>query len=219
MEKGSFERMLRDKVLQAESTLAQTASKEQVWNAIQQKQQPKRKWYYAITAILVVIGVVSVLYVKEDKMNTVARNAGVEKPLVVEPLEPQILQPSASTKLVEGGHKKSPHAVLIKKLENKSLTESTSLPKESTAVVLLSKVENVVVNAAVNIPIENKIQSIAATLVPEFTVQFKRGRPADEVEMQTKEVIARLKKFKLSKNTSILANTNEKQKGLFKIKF
>jgi hypothetical protein len=44
-------------------------------------------------------------------------------------------------------------------------------------------------------------------------------KPADEVERQTKEAITRLKKFKLSKDTPAFANTGEKQKSLFKIKF
>lgn len=210
MEKDSFEKLLRSKVLQAELALNQNADKERAWNAIQKKQPPRRKLYYAAAAVLLIIGMASVFYVKNDKAIIVAPKTKVDKFAVASLPKPSAVEP-AKVKQALAPTKKAEIEQLevINPVENAAPKTSIVVQKEGPSIAVL--------------PAANEVVAVLpiATLpeVPEFTVQFKRGKPADEVEKQTKEAIARLKRFKLSKDTSVIANTNEKQRGFFKIKF
>ena len=223
MEKDSFENQLRNKVLQAESTLNQASNKERVWNAIQKKQDPSRKLYYAAAAILLVVGMLSVLYDKKDKINTpIVKAKQHKKPQGSDLKKPQILQqriimqPAASSINTE---RTEQTAVAVTQMENAERKLENNISTEVLPNVVQQKTDEPTASTVTNTIEKPTSQLAQLAIAPEFTVQFKRGKPVDEVEKQTKEAIARLKKFKLSKDTSVLANTNEKQKGFFKIKF
>lgn len=223
MEKDSFEKQLRNKVLQAESALSQNTDKERVWNSIQKKQQPRRKLYYAAAAIFFLLALVSVLYVKQDKtIVIVAKTKQNRKPLATDVPKLQVLQQNGSIEQIAVPFKslrKEQIVVVVKPIANVVQALENNTSKETLPIVVQQKTIEPAATIVMN-TIEKTTPLIAAPMVvPEFTVQFKRGKPTDDVEVQTKAAIARLKKFKLSKDTSILANTVEKQKSLFKIKF
>ncbi|MEJ5993902.1 hypothetical protein WG904_05655 [Pedobacter sp. Du54] len=221
MEKNSFEDQLRNKILEAELTKNQISNQEKVWNAVQKKQPPMRKLYYVAAAILVIIGMVGALYFKHDEAIVAVKKTKTERPGVVSLQKPPVAElakvklPATPIKPVE-----IEKTILNKPEKRIAPMYNTKVLKEDTLSTVLPSAPEVVMAVTKELNKEIKVISIAtAAIVPEFTVQFKRGKPFDAEEIQTIEAISRLKRFKLSKDTSVLANTNEKQKGFFKIKF
>lgn len=221
MEKDSFENQLRHKILQAESGLNRDSNKEKIWNSIQKERKPKL--YYMAAAMLVIIGLVGALYFKIDKsIEPITSTKRKEKPKDSILQKPKILPPNlieeqaiATIKAV-----KVEQQIPTKQEESALALEVVNVPKPITTIMISPAADEKIVNQ----PEGEKGEIVAVSkplpsLAPEFTVQFKRGKPVGEVESHTKEAIDRLKRFRLSKDTSILANTIEKQKSLFKIKF
>lgn len=209
MEKDNFESLLRTKVLQAELSLNQNSNKEGVWNAIQKKRQPQRKFYYAAAAILFILGTVSVFYLKEDKTTAMLTKLKVkQKPMATEQPKPQILAREKIIKNAEVPLKVTP-------------TEQTIVIKvrEKQEIIPALKVDEAISSVTLSTDIENKVVSVANPKeVPEFTVQFKRGTSTVN---RTDEglIYTAFKKFKLKRDTTYFASAQEKQPTKMKLSF
>ena len=203
MEENSFEKQLREKVLQAELVSNQSSDKERVWNAVQKR--PQRKFYYAAAAVLLVLSLLSTIYFKQEEAVVIVTKAKTDKPivsslpkpLVVEPA--RIMQERAPIKSVESER----FVVVIKKLE-------TEVPMSSA---IAQHVEPLIAIP----PMVNEVVAVTPT-VPEFTVQLKRGAPIVE-HTDENVIITTLKKFKLKRDTSYIANVIERQPSKIKLTF
>lgn len=217
MEKDSFENQLRQKVLQAELALNQRSDKDKVWSSIQKKQQPRRKLYYVAAAIACIIGIASVFYIKNDEgIITVTKAkkenqviAHLPKPLAVELAKVNntrskiVNQPIAKVKSAEST------APLPNNVAHTEEPLLAVLPEADEVVAVVPKIGNA----------ENKtISTTPSTLVPEFTVQFKRGISIVE-NANENVIITTLKKFKLKRDTTYFANVVEKQSNKMKLTF
>jgi len=211
MEKDSFEELLRRKVLQAESALDLDSNKEKVWNSIQKKQQPKRKFYYAAAAILLMIGLGSVFYLKKDEAITIAKKIDVEKPVVASLKKPLIVAPAK--RIIE----KTP----AKRVESEQveLPISPVVVQNVEPLIPVQPVENNIVAMVPKTTNTGKTGTIdASSVVPEFTVQLKRGVSiVDNTDENI--IITNLKKFKLKRDTTYFANAAEKQPTPLKLTF
>ena len=213
MEKDSFEKLLRSKVLQAESALNQSLDKEKVWNAIQKRKPPIHKFYYAAAAVVFCIGLVSLIYVKENQtMSSLAKLKIKEKPV--------------HTNLPK--QQESQAGIIIQKTHfsvKADLNKKISVAKEEEQITLISEASRSKGLMAIDIPSvgevmaslpksDNAVNKAEAmhtmAIVPEFTVQFKRGVSVSK-EINENSIITNLKKFKLKRDTTYFANAIEKQ--------
>ncbi|RYG12017.1 MAG: hypothetical protein EOO07_19705, partial [Chitinophagaceae bacterium] len=105
MQKDSFEELLRNKVLQAESTLDPNSDKEAVWNAIQQKRQPQRKFYYAAASIFLVLGLISLLYVKNDDNVVTVSKTKKENPVLAQRAKLSVVRLDENRRYIARGGK------------------------------------------------------------------------------------------------------------------
>ncbi len=222
MERDSFENQLRYKVLQAELRLNQDANKEKVWNDIQKKRNPKRKLYYAAAAVLLIVGALSLLYIKNNQsQDQFVENKPKEKTRVSNLQREQVLQ----EKVIE----KQPLATLkdIKdekqisgELEQLAISSSgINLPTQVTPIMLSQLADEKIVALQKAENAENRVVPMpTSTTIPEFTVQLKRGAAiADNTSDNL--IITTLKKFKLKRDTTYFANAEEKQSTKIKLTF
>jgi hypothetical protein len=218
MEKDSFEELLRSKVLQAESTLNPTASKEKVWNIIQEKQQPKRRFYYAAAAILLVIG--SIFYIKSNEaiimVTKVKKGDSVTKPLpnspAIEPLE--INQPITQVEKADVEPR-----FAFKRAQTVPPIANVVVGKKDVPAPVLPILDDDVVVMPKNVSIEKAVSPTSpVTVVPEFTVQLKRGVTIID-HSDENIIITSLRKFKLKRDTTYFANAGEIQSTRLKLTF
>ena len=219
MEKDSFEELLRGKVEQAESALNTNSDKEKVWNSIQKRQQPRRKFYYAAAAILLIIGMGSLFYMKTEEAIIIAKTTKTEKPIIAFFPKPLVVEP-ARVKQEMAPVKKAEMKplALVKPVEGAAPIPNTVAHKEGHSIAVLPEPNEIVAVIPKNVNTETKIIPLSAPIVPEFTVQLKRGaiiaNNADE-----NIIITSLKKFKLKRDTTYFANAEEKHSTKIKLTF
>ena len=218
MEKDSFEELLRSKVLQAESALNANSDKEKVWNSIQKRQQPRRKFYYAAAAVLFIIGMVGTFYLKNDEAIMVVKKTKIEEPSIAPLAKASVVEP-AKVKQEMKPLKKAEIEQLATVKPTESLTPKPSTVVQKAGSITVSPMEDdVVALVTKNVNTENKITPISTQIIPEFTVQLKRGVPiADHADENI--IITSLKKFKLKRDTTYFANAVEKQPTNLRLTF
>ena len=215
MEKDSFERMLRDKVLQAEAALKQNSHKEGVWNSIQKKRQPRYKWYYFGAAILFIIGTGSVFYLKKDEAITVATKT--DKHIVTSlPIQSNVEPARVKQEMVPTEKVETEQLAVIKPVESAVPTVNAFAQKEGLSIPVSPVADEIV--AVIMKEVDAEIKVTPMTIVPEFTVQYKRGISIVE-NANENVIITTLKKFKLKRDTTYFANIVEKQSNKMKLTF
>lgn len=219
MEKDSFEKQLRNKVLQAEAALHQRSDKDKVWNSIQKKRQPRHKLYYAAAAVVFIIGVGSMFYAKNDKAIIMITKTKTEKPIVASLPKLSVLEPTKVKQIIAPIKVETEQLAIVKTAESAAPTPSVVAQKKEFQITTLPLADEVAAVIAKSANTENKIISIASVpIVPEFTVQFKRGASvANNIDENI--IVTTLKKFKLKRYTTYFANAAEKQPTKIKLSF
>lgn len=192
MEKNSFEEQLRDKILQAEETIGRGIAKEMIWQTVQAKnRKPEKIRYYAATVLLVAT-MAGILYAaKRNSLQTGPLSR--EKKNLPEALHIRQLplHQNEQVKAIVISKKqlsaqsisKKKHQLVDTMQKMQAVTAPITEPaiteqKTEPALVLnIEKIENVIAQNK-----NNEKQATQSAIVPDFTVQFKRGREADETE-------------------------------------
>lgn len=209
MEKDSFETALQKIVLQSDENSPKLVPKESVWVGIN-KSKPIKKWYYyAAAAVLILsisIGLFSIQRVKiispiakkavQPQQELQKSKIVKEAPSIITQKTDQFSQNNTIEKLIVND-------TATGKLNTESIDLTPPLDKEMMVATVQKLVENSTIVNEIVVP------------QPEFTVQFKRGKP---VEKQIKIALA-FNKLSFGRDTSTLVLANANPNNPLKIKF
>lgn len=209
MEKDSFDTALQKIVLQSDENSPKLVGKESVWVGIN-KSKPIKKWhYYAAAAVLILSISIGLFSIQKDKIispiakKTVQPQQELQKskivkeaPIIISQKADQFSQNNTIEKLIVND-------TATGKLNIESVALTPPLDKE----MMVATVQKLVENSTI-------VNEIVAPQ-PEFTVQFKRGKP---VEKQIKIAIA-FNKLSFGRDTSNLIIANANPNNPLKIKF
>ncbi|RZK43906.1 MAG: hypothetical protein EOO90_01210 [Pedobacter sp.] len=209
MEKDNFENLLRARVQEIEERTEIESDRERVWASIHQKRKPRRFRYAAIAAAcFVMCGVVYLYFNERELPKTIAE----QPPAItrIEARESDKQQPSQVKPLPK--KRSVGQQVFVEHKVEEMPSHSDTVTKKNDPILVVETV-------AIMAEAPSSPQKTTSATLPEFTVQFKRGKPKDPMDARVRETIARLKRKGELQDTAIIANSTGKQKGLFKIKF
>jgi hypothetical protein len=213
MERDSFEDALQQAIVKHDEQLDQSTGKERVWQAIDKGKRVKRWMWYAAAVVVIAFSTVGIIGLPENKQPE-KRTVKVAKPKVIE--APMGIVPISQEK----------NSLTVQNSKGSKIILPPQLPKDS-AISALAEVEK---TAAPVLPIEVAKIAVIPHLVaaipkeedkmpePAFTVQFKRGKPTAKTNEENM-VFTAFRRFRLKRDTSYMANAEEKQPKKMKLSF
>jgi hypothetical protein len=213
MEKDSFETALQKIVLQSDENSQQLIGKESVWTGIK-KTKPIKKWYYSAAAAVLILSIsIGIFSIQRDKIISPIAKKAVQPQ---QELQKSKIVKEAPSIISQKANQFSQNNTIEKLIVNDTATGKLNIE----SVALTPPLDKEMMVATVQKPVENStIVNEIVTPQPEFTVQFKRGKPIETaVEKQIKIAIA-FNKLSFGRDTSTLVLANAKPNNPFKIKF
>lgn len=212
MEKNSFESKLQELVREADQIMnTGDEAKERVWNKVKPKGR-RPTWYWVAAVAAVLLGIIGTFYQPKKEVSVAARVLK-GKPTDT---KKQISEAGPITK-----EKRIPSTQdLSKRIKpTQKASTLTNLPAPVLTGIQTKPITADEPPIAVIITLPEKILStpVHQEATAEFTVQFKRGKPANSASNGS--LTTMLKTFKLRKDTSYLANSEEKQPTKIKLSF
>lgn len=211
MEKDNFESSLQKIILQADENHIQTISRENVWRKVKTNRSSNKWWLYAAAVVLILSFTVAIFSIKNDKVEApLAKNSKSANENLLKIVPQDTILP------------KSKPLQVAQKTMAKRLTIVDTLPtlvQEQQTELPLPLIKETIVAIAPK-PVENSLTSNDKIIPqPEFTVQFKRGKPIETIVDKQIKTAAALKKLSFGRDTSTFVSTAAKSDYSFKIKF
>jgi hypothetical protein len=220
MEKDSFESQLNQLINNADQHQhAKSDGREKVWATINNTKRKNKVAYYVAAAVFFVCLASILLFTKKEKASEVITKNELRTKIDTVHLQGSNVQliRKSKTKTIAGSKIK----ISLQGTNNVAIDQSVQFEyptgkTSQTAIDYSKDTKLAMINALPKVELvipENK------TPQPEFTVQFKRGKPIETAEeLQAKEAMA-LKKLKFRRDTSAFTSSNVKPTNSLKIKF